>query len=158
MLCWFLPYKMWISCKVYIYLGFLGGSGKESACQCRRQIWFLGWEDPLKKEMTTHYSILAWEIPWIEEPGRLHSIGSQRVGHDWVRKHPSIQEGLVGEGRGYVGHLTSSYIWVRLHKHQLSLSKDRPLSKAVNFITSIGGIWISPILFSACLEFSLVKN
>ena len=41
-----------------------------------------GWEDPLEKEMATHSSILAWKIPWTEEPGRLQSIGSQRVGHD----------------------------------------------------------------------------
>ena len=42
----------------------------------------LGWEDPLEKEMATHSSILAWKIPWTEEPGKLQSIGSQRVGHD----------------------------------------------------------------------------
>ena len=42
----------------------------------------LGWEDPLEKEMVTHSSTLAWKIPWTEEPGGLHSIGSQRVGHD----------------------------------------------------------------------------
>ena len=42
----------------------------------------LGWEDPLEKEMATHSSILAWEIPWTEELGRLQSMGSQRVGHD----------------------------------------------------------------------------
>ena len=42
----------------------------------------LGWEDPLEKEMATHSSILAWKIPWTEEPGRLKSVGSQRVGHD----------------------------------------------------------------------------
>ena len=42
----------------------------------------LGWEDPLEKEMATHSSILAWRIPWTEEPGRLQSTGSQRVGHD----------------------------------------------------------------------------
>ena len=41
----------------------------------------LGWEDPLEKEMATHSSILAWKIPWMEEPGRLQSTGSQRVGH-----------------------------------------------------------------------------
>ena len=48
------------------------------------KIWVLslGWEDPLEKEMTTHSSTLAWKIPWIEEPGRLQSTGSQRVGHD----------------------------------------------------------------------------
>ena len=44
----------------------------------------LGWEEPLGKEMATHSSTLAWKIPWMEEPGRLHSMGSQRVGHDWV--------------------------------------------------------------------------
>ena len=42
----------------------------------------LGWEDPLEKEMATHSNTLAWKIPWTEEPGRLHSMGSLRVGHD----------------------------------------------------------------------------
>ena len=42
----------------------------------------LDWEDPLEKETATHTSILAWRIPWTEEPGRLQSMGSQRVGHD----------------------------------------------------------------------------
>ena len=42
----------------------------------------LGQEDLLEKEMATHSSILAWKIPWTEEPGRLQSMGSQRVGHD----------------------------------------------------------------------------
>ena len=42
----------------------------------------LGQEDPLEKGMATHFSILAWRIPWKEEAGRLQSIGSQRVGHD----------------------------------------------------------------------------
>ena len=42
----------------------------------------LDWEDPLEKGMATHCSILAWSIPWTEEPGKLQSMGSQRVGHD----------------------------------------------------------------------------
>ena len=42
----------------------------------------LGQEDPLEKEMAIHSSILAWKIPWMEEPGRLQSMGSQRVGHN----------------------------------------------------------------------------
>ena len=46
------------------------------------QVRSLGREDPLEKEMATHSSILAWRIPWTEEPGRLQSMGSQRVGHD----------------------------------------------------------------------------
>ena len=46
------------------------------------QVQSLGWGDPLEKEMAPHSSILAWKIPWMEEPGRLQSMGSQRVGHD----------------------------------------------------------------------------
>ena len=42
----------------------------------------LDWEDPLGKEMATHSTILAWRIPWTEEPGGLQSMGSQRVGQD----------------------------------------------------------------------------
>ena len=49
----------------------------------RRQIWSLAWEDPLEEGMATHSSIVAWRIPWTEEPGGLQSIGLQRVGHDW---------------------------------------------------------------------------
>ena len=49
-----------------------------------RETWVqpLGQEDPLEKEMATHSSTLAWKIPWTEEPGRLQSVGLQRVGHD----------------------------------------------------------------------------
>jgi len=46
------------------------------------QVQSLGLEDPLEKEMATHSSILAWRIPWTEEPGGLQSMGSKRVGHD----------------------------------------------------------------------------
>ena len=54
--------------------------------KCLPAMWetgvgFLGQEDPLEKEMATQSYILAWKIPWIEEPGRLHSMGSQRVRH-----------------------------------------------------------------------------
>ena len=59
--------------------GFPSGSdGKESASS----VGDLGWEDPLEKGMATHSSILAWRIPWTEEPGGLQSVGSQRVGHN----------------------------------------------------------------------------
>ena len=54
----------------------------------------LGWKDPLEKGMATHSSILAWRAPWTEEPGRLRSLGSQRVRHDWsdlAHRH-SIEE------------------------------------------------------------------
>ena len=64
-----------------------GANGKEPACQCRTQemlVWSLGQEDLLEKEMATHSNILAWKIPWTEEPGGLQSTGSQRVGHNWA--------------------------------------------------------------------------
>ena len=48
------------------------------------QFQSLGGEDPLEKKMATLSSILAWKIPWAEEPGRLQSMGSQRVGHNWA--------------------------------------------------------------------------
>ena len=46
------------------------------------QVRSLGWEDPLEQEMAIRSSTIAWKIPWTEEPGRLQSMGSQRVGHD----------------------------------------------------------------------------
>ena len=69
-------------------MGFPRGvSSKYPACQGRRckitWVWSLGQEDPLEKGMATHSSILAWRIPWTEEPGGLQSTGSQRVRHDW---------------------------------------------------------------------------
>ena len=52
----------------------------------RQETWVqsLGWDDPLEKGMATHSSILSRKIPWTEEPGGVQSMGSQRVGHDWV--------------------------------------------------------------------------
>ena len=70
--------------------GCPGDSGKESACHCQLHetwVWCLGWEDPLEKEMATHSNILAWKFSWTEEPHRLQSMGSPRVGHDWARTH-----------------------------------------------------------------------
>ena len=66
-----------------------GVIGKEPACQWHgsipQEIWvpFLGWEDPLEEGVETHSSILSWKIPLTEEPGRLHSTGSQRVRYNW---------------------------------------------------------------------------
>ena len=54
------------------------------------QVRSLGQEDPLEKEIATHSSVLAWEIPWIEEPGRLQSMGWQRIGQDWETKQQQI--------------------------------------------------------------------
>ena len=57
------------------------------------QVWSLGRQDPLEEGMTTHSSILGWEIPWTEEPGRLQSMESQRVGHDWSDLAAAVKRG-----------------------------------------------------------------
>ena len=69
-------------------MGFPGGSLiKNLPAKQETWVWLLGWEDPLEKEMATHSSIVAWEIPWTEEPGGLQSMGSlQRVRYDLVTK------------------------------------------------------------------------
>ena len=69
---------------ITLFLGFPGGSdGKEFAF--RQSLSSPGDpEDPLEKEMATHSSILAWKIPWMEEPDRFKSMGLQRVRHNWV--------------------------------------------------------------------------
>ena len=59
-----------------------GPDGKASAYNVGDWVQSLGQEDLLEKEMATHSSIIAWKIPWMEEPGRLQSMGLQRVGHD----------------------------------------------------------------------------
>ena len=55
------------------------------------QVWSLGRVDPLEKGMATHFGILAWRIPWTEEHGELPSMGSQRVGYNWVTNTFSVQ-------------------------------------------------------------------
>ena len=64
-------------------MDFPGGSdSKVSAYNVGDPVQSLGQEDPLEKEMATHSSTLAWKIPWMEDPGRLQSMGLQKVGHD----------------------------------------------------------------------------
>ena len=56
------------------------------------QVWSLGHEEPLEEGIATYSSILAWRIPWIEEPGGLQSMGLQRVKHDWTLMHSGPSE------------------------------------------------------------------
>ena len=73
------------------------------------QVWSLGWEDPLQEGTATHYSILAWRIPWTEEPGGHQCMGSQRVRHE-VR---GIKKGClwprIKQGWGPVHHVVPPY-------------------------------------------------
>ena len=91
--------------------GFPGGaSGKESACRCRRHksrgVRSTGGEDPTEEGIATHSSILAWRIPWVEEPGGLQSIGSQKVRLDWsYLAHIVFRNSLAVQ---WVGHHAST--------------------------------------------------
>ena len=63
-------------------MGLPCGSEKNPLTMQKTQVEFPGQEDPMEKDMATHSSILAWRIPWTEEPGGLQSMESQRVGHN----------------------------------------------------------------------------
>ena len=120
-------------CYIY-YSGFPGGtSGKESICQCRRhkeaQVWSLVWEDPLEEGIATHSSILAWRIPWTEEPGGLQSKGSQRVKHNWS-----------DSGRAHILHM---YVWSRLLRVPWTArSSNQSILKEINPEYSLEGLML----------------
>ena len=98
-------------------------------------VWYLGREDPLEEEMATHSNILAWRIPWTEEPGGLQSIGWQRVGYNWsdLVHMPVVFAPLVGSvsclGAGWL-HL---HLVLNLHTSKLS-EKKGPHSSAVDLM------------------------
>ena len=76
----------------------------------------LGWEDLLEKEMATHSNTLAWKIPWTEEPGRLQSMGSQRVWHDWETSLSlsQLQRNFISWGQSPSGYLR---LWCNINEN-----------------------------------------
>ena len=97
-----------------VFKGFPGGSVVKnlSVQETQKTIWSLGQEDPLEEEMAAHSSNLVWEIPWTEEPGRLQSVGLQRVGHDWAHTHLVNAQYYVTFS---VRHRDSQFLKVSLH-------------------------------------------
>ena len=73
------------------------------------QVWSMGQEDPLEKEMATHSSILAWEIPWTEESDELQSMESQRVGHNWAHTHNTHTPSFILRSSHEVAIMTFYY-------------------------------------------------
>ena len=107
-------------------------------------VWSLVWEDPLEKEMATHSSTVALKIPWTEERGRLHSMGSQRVPQDWATSL-SFFLSLVNHILSELSTMTRSS-WVALHGMAHSFTE---LDKAaVQVISLISFLWL---WFSFCL-------
>ena len=102
--------------------------------KCLPAMWetwvrFLGREYSLEKEMAIHSSILAWKIPWTEEPGRLQSTGSQRVGHDWTTSLIFIpRASLVAQLVKYLPAMQEIHIW-SLDIQVPSLGQEDPLEE-----------------------------
>ena len=101
------------------------------------QVQSLGWEDPLEKEMAIHSSTIAWKIPWTEDPGRLQSMGSQRVGHDWATSL-SLSPALQRPGR----HKT----WCLSVDSQRNISEqnwERMWPRHLNNLTGISNLFVN---------------
>ena len=68
--------------QIFFRTSLVAQTVKSLSAMWETRVQSLGWEDPLEKEMAIHSRIIAWKIPWTEEPGRLQPMRSQRVGHD----------------------------------------------------------------------------
>jgi len=107
-----------------IWNGFPGGSAVKNL-PVKQETWVqaLGWENPLEEDMATHSSILTWRIPWAEEPGRLQSMGSQRVGQEWSDSKHTCMQGMCNVHTSYpdsppLGMYVEKYMQVHiLHMH-----------------------------------------
>ena len=96
-------------------------------------VWSLGWKDLLEKGTATHSSILAWKIPWTKEPGRLQSMESQRVGHDWAHPHAPQECTLdLSETISFRLPLRVYHVIIALSKKSLSLTPFRNLKLHVS--------------------------
>ena len=88
--------------RVDVVPALAGHTVKNLPAMQETQIWSQSQEDPLEKGMATHSRILAWRIPWAEEPGRLQSMVLQRVGHDWgLRTHMERKNTVDLSNRSY---------------------------------------------------------
>ena len=94
----------------------------------------LGWEDPLDGGMATHSSILGWRISWTEKPGRLPSMGSQRIRHDWInlacRHIDEIQiynlNGNTEETQGHITLFSSKHVPAQYHQMNVTVRNRTP--------------------------------
>ena len=77
-------FDLWVPWGLYIASSLVAQMVKNLPVMQETWVQTLGWEDSLEKGMATYSRVLAWRIPWIEKPGGLQSLGSQRVGHDWA--------------------------------------------------------------------------
>ena len=107
----------------------------------------LGWEDLLEKEMATHSSTLAWKIPWRKEPGRLQSMGSQRVRHDWA----TSMSMSMSKGRGKTSGASVVSIWPVPYTCALYSEVPQIIFNTSCFhLKSLNDFWMKVLAFSLC--------
>ena len=142
--CWFQSfylYSIFFSLiNLHLSMFLLGSDDKELFTMQQTWVWPLGWEDPLEKGMATCSSMLAWKIPWTEEPARLQSMGSKRVGHDWATNTLIFLLRFI-----LYGTLCTSWTWVTVYFSMLG-----------KFLTIISSNKISSKLFKQTLSISLL--
>ena len=117
------------------------------------EIWVrsLGWEDPLEKGPATHSSSLAWRFPWTEEPGRLLSMGSQRIRHDWVTftfTLPFTKFLWLSMYSWMLSVLTSLHQLLHLHSIQISLAALSVLFDAL--LSLLASFLFCSLIFVKC--------
>ena len=105
------------------------------------QVQSLGWEDLLEKERATHSSILAWRIPGTEEPGRLQTMGSQRVGHDWACKELVMLQNGVTHLRKQKKYESRTFICSDLLLNVRTTGKCLATYTEIRTIASINLFW-----------------
>ena len=119
-----------ITCNLYSLRALLvAQTVKNPPAVQETQVPSLGKEGPLKEEMVTHSSILAWRVPWVEEPGGLQSMGLPRMGHNWGTKHigtHSLEEGRWETERS----VAAESVRLSLCTTRQKIPRDKEWSKA----------------------------
>ena len=114
------------SCHWQVWASLVAQTVKHLPAKRETRVRSLGREDPLEKEMAIHSSALAWKIPWTEEPDRLQSMESQRVGHDWATSFTHWQDCMVYTKESFSkGHYRSHTCTSFLIKIPMSLYYKR---------------------------------
>ena len=152
--CLFFPRKL-----VATWASLVAQTVKRLPTMWETRVQSLGQEDLLEKEMATHYSILAWKIPWMEEPGRLESMGSKRVRHDWVTSVQFSSVQLLSRVRLFATP------WTEAHQASVSITNSWSLLKLMSINRVSDAIqpshplsFPSPPAFILAPAFSLVQH
>ena len=117
----------------------------------------LGQEDILEEKKTSHWSILAWEIPWTKEPGGLQSVGQQRFGHDWATEH-SPKLSLTIHLCCSSGFGPSSCLFYTLNTLSRKISHMSIVSRYSCLLSCLSHVWLFAILWTVAHQVPLSKG